>query len=741
MNNIILGGGVPAWLVWGIAVVALIFLLQQFFFLKKQLNLNKSLVLTLLRTGVYAALLFFLLGPASILEKTTSLRRPLVVLTDTSQSMALPSDQAGRSRLDTAREILSSPGLRERLARRYDLKFYQFGNGAAPLDPADIAGLQAQGQASQLFAALREVSALEKDAAGIVVLSDGIVNTDLPAAEATPNKPAFTVGLGQPKDFTDLRIKDVRAPELAFRGREIKIDFTIEAHGLRGTTVPLYFNLGRNLISTNPIEIDRDIFEEQLTLNYTPREIGSHGFSLTLPIQPNEKIQRNNTNEFRMDVRRDKIRVLTLSGSPSWNYRFLRLALKQDPFLDLVSFVFLRTPDDIVDVSENELSLIPFPLDEIFLEELKNFDVLILDDFSHRSYFNALYLESVRDFVRNGGGIGMFGGTRAFDGGGYWDSPLGEILPVTLDGRGDFQTNLAVRASLTPAGKSHPITRIFADPSANEEAWSALPPLTTLNEIAQPRGEVLLSGTTGGRTSPLLAIGKSSKGRTLAFMSDDLWRWNFDAVGRRQNPQIHLKLIRHSVRWLAQEPAFGQVQIIAVGGSRRPGEEVEFRVRVLKDDYTPAENPDLQVTVTGPEGETFPLETTVTEQPGDYRTEFTPSREGAYSIEAQAAVSGSVLGKSAANFLVALPSGETEDGRPRYELLESLAANTGGLFASQGELSSRHWADFESKMEEALPSTIVARSRVALWNSPIVFGIIVLLLASEWWLRRTWGLV
>ena len=63
-----------------------------------------------------------------------------------------------------------------------------------------------------------------------------------------------------------------------------------------------------------------------------------------------------------MEVRRDKIRVLTLSGSPSWNYRFLRFALKQDPFLELVSFVFLRTPSDVVDVRENELSPDPpFP--------------------------------------------------------------------------------------------------------------------------------------------------------------------------------------------------------------------------------------------------------------------------------------------------------------------------------------------------------------------------------------------
>ncbi len=101
------------------------------------------------------------------------------------------------------------------------------------------------------------------------------------------------------------------------------------------------------------------------------------------------------SQRIQIDVQRDKIRVLTLSGSPAWNYRFLRMAMKQDPLIELVSFVFLRTPTDSVDVPENQLSLIPFPIDDIFLEELKNFDVVVLDDFSHRSYFNPVYLERV----------------------------------------------------------------------------------------------------------------------------------------------------------------------------------------------------------------------------------------------------------------------------------------------------------------------------------------------------------
>ncbi|MCY4438914.1 MAG: hypothetical protein OXE53_01695, partial [Deltaproteobacteria bacterium] len=365
ISDIVLGGGVPAWLAAVLALAAAGFLVYQFRFLHRSLGPGKASLLTLLRGLVYALLLLFLLGPTRTVEEDTSLRRPLVVLLDTSESMGLSSGQDDTSRLDAAREVLAAPGLTLGLAQTYDLKLYGFDRETTPRGIEGFADAAPAGDASRLFEALGRVHENEPDAAGVIVVSDGIV-TPAEALDAFSGhpKPVFAVGVGQAEGFRDLRIAGLRAPELAFRGRAIAIDFTIQAYGMAGVQVPLYFNLGRNLISTHPITIDRDAYENRVTLNYTPRELGAHGFTLTLPEQGGESIAGNNRKAFRMEVRRDKIRVLTLSGSPSWNYRFLRFALKQDPFLELVSFVFLRTPNDVVDVRENELSLIPFPIDE-----------------------------------------------------------------------------------------------------------------------------------------------------------------------------------------------------------------------------------------------------------------------------------------------------------------------------------------------------------------------------------------
>ena len=521
------------------------------------------------------------------------------------------------------------------------------------------------------------------------------------------------------------------------------MDFTVEAYGLEGKEVPLYFTRGRNLISTRSITIDRDPYKEKVTLTYTPKEIGPHSFSLRLPSQKREQITQNNQKDFKIDVQRDKIRVLTLSGSPSWNYRFLRRALKQDPFIDLISFVFLRTPTDAVDVPESQLSLIPFPIDEI-LKELENFDLILFDNFSHRSYFNTTYLEKIREFVEEGGGFAMLGGIRSFDSGGYFDSPLQGLLPVELDGKGDYQMNTTLRASLASAGEAHPITRIFPDPKANEEAWKKVPSVTTFNRVAGPKGEVLLwaARDNASRGWPLLTVEKFGKGRTLALLSDDLWRWNFIAVGEKVSSQIHQRLIRQAVRWLAKESLFEQVQIVSMEGSKIPGEQVEFRVRVLKDDFTPAPQGAIRLRVTGPDGEQIPLEAVPAGSvEGEYSAVFTPTKEGTYELAAEGELSGKLLGKDMKNFVVSFARAETEDGLPRVDLLTRIAEISQGDTLPVSQWSDKSWGQIIAKLKSRSPSEIIERRETPLWSSPWILALILLLLGFEWWQRRSWGLI
>jgi uncharacterized membrane protein len=745
MGELFFVGGLAWWVVAAIAVGALAAIVYQIRGLKQRLGARRAALLTAVRGAVYALLIFFLLSPGLVEKRVTKLRRPLNLLIDTSGSMALPGP-SGKSRIDLVKEKLlgGQEPLIQKLARDYDLRVYQFNTVLEPVAPSALSQLSASGKGTRLMEILRETSRDAGSEAAIMLVSDGIANGENKTANdsASLPVPVIAVGVGESRGFVDLRIADLTAPDFAFRNREFKLDLTIEAYGLAGKTVPLYFNRGKNLVASRSVRIDRDVFEQRVTLGYTPKEIGALGFTVSVPPQTGEQIADNNQKEFKVEVQRDKLRVLTLSGSPAWNYRFLRMALKQDPFIDLVSFVFLRTPTDVVDVPDNQLSLIPFPIDEIFLEELKNFDVVFLDDFSYRSYFNAMYLERVRDFVRDGGGLAMLGGFRSFDSGGYADSALREVLPVELDGKGKYQSDARARGVLTASGKAHPITRLLADPQANEEAWKKMPPLQSFNQVLRGKGETLLQAALDGAGGgpPLLTVGRFGKGRTLALMSDDVWRWSFGAVGARESPQNHLKLIRHAVRWLAQEPMFEQVQIRSIAGSRAPGQKSEFRIQVLNDDFTPAAHANLKIGVTGAEGEQSRVEA-VEEADGEYRADFTPAREGAYRIEAEAELGGKALGKDRKNFTVAFPYAEAEDGRPRPELLQQIAEASRGEFVPISELDAKTLERVAAKLDRLAPSEIVERLEIPLWSTLTTFSIILVLLSSEWWLRRKWGLI
>jgi uncharacterized membrane protein len=753
MKDLYLVGSLPWWVIGLCAVAVVALLILQFVQLRQRLSLRPSLFLVGLRACVYAVLLFFLFAPALIETRQTKLRRPLTILVDSSQSMNFPNSakpDAGanpsQSRLDLVKAKLAAGAqpLIETLSREYDVRLFRFGANLEPMAPAALAGLAAQDQGTRLIEVLQAAAKEANQQSGILVFSDGISNGERQTLEKLPpfSVPVFTVGLGEADGFTDLRIADVKAPEFAFRGREFKLDLTVRASGLKGKTVPLYFNRGRNLITSRSVQIDTDSFEQKLTLSFTPRDLGTHSFSLVLPVQTGEHISQNNQKEFKIDVHRDKLRVLTLSGAPAWNYRFLRMALKQDPLIDLVSFVFLRTPTDSVDVPDSRLSLIPFPIDDLFLDELKNFDVVVLDDFSHRSYFNPIYLERVRDFVRDGGGLAMFGGVRGFDSGGYGESALKEALPVELDGKGAYRNGGSLRPALTAAGKAHPITRLLANPRRNEETWGRMPPLTAYNQVRAARGETLLtvSGEDTGGALPLLTVGRFGKGRTLALMSDETWRWNFIAAGNRETPQNHLKLIRQSVRWLAQEPSFEQVQIRPIPLAQ-PGEKIGIKLRVLNDDFTPARQASVQLRVFGPDGEAVIISAAADAEEGEFTGDYTPVKEGTYRVEAEAAAAGKPLGKDRAGFSVAYPYGENEDGKPRLELLKQIAETSAGEYFSIADWNEKSLEVIAARLEKHAPSSIVEQRQTKLWSTLWPFAIVLMLLSIEWWMRRKWGMV
>jgi hypothetical protein len=143
----------------------------------------------------------------------------------------------------------------------------------------------------------------------------------------------------------------------------------------------------------------------------------------------------------------------------------------------------------------------------------------------------------------------------------------------------------------------------------------------------------------------------------------------------------------------------------------------------------------------GPDGDPVIVSSTADNEEGEYTGDFTPTKDGSYRVEAEATLAGKALGKDNTSFSIAFPYGESDDGRPRPDLLKKIAETSHGAFFSINDWNEKTFDQIETKLESQTPSQIVERRQTRLWSTFWPFALVLVLLGVEWWMRRTWGLI
>ena len=292
-------------------------------------------------------------------------------------------------------------------------------------------------------------------------------------------------------------------------------------------------------------------------------------FRISTPVLAGEALTSNNEQSFTLKVIRDRVRVLHLSGRPSWDERFLRAMLRRDPNVDLVSFFILRTETDEQPWNRNDLSLIPFPTYEIFEEQLRSFDLVIFQNFNYAPYGVEPFLPNVRDYVEGGGALAMVGGDLSFASGGYGATALRDVLPVELpptpphaDGRERRRSDdRHVPAAADGRGAHAPGDVAGARPARERAALGEAAAARGHQPVprARPGATTLLAHPTlksaDGKPAPVLVAGDAGKGRTLALLTDSAWHWGFLAAGEGDDGRAFQRFWENAIRWLVRDPA------------------------------------------------------------------------------------------------------------------------------------------------------------------------------------------
>jgi len=171
-------------------------------------------------------------------------------------------------------------------------------------------------------------------------------------------------------------------------------------------------------------------------------------------------------------------------------------------------------------------------------------------------FFSAEDTQNLYDFVsRRGGGLLMLGGRRSLGDGGYRESLLADLAPVTL-APSSTPTFLREegRATLTAYGLDHPMLQLGTDAAKTAARWKLLPPLGDYQRTGEPKpGAVVLATVTPiteRGSFPLVVTQRFGRGRTMMFATGSSWRWRMEMDHQDDS---HQRLWRQMLRWVVEE--------------------------------------------------------------------------------------------------------------------------------------------------------------------------------------------
>lgn len=579
---------------------------------------------------------------------------------------------------------------------------------------------------------------------GVVVVTDGLDRGQLrrtlresPDATLPPLPGPLTIyQVGEATLLGDLAIDDVLTGGFGF----LRTPFTLTARvrGEPGASVPVTLTREGRLVGSRSVVLDAQGLAET-SFEVTPTSVGRFSWEVSVPTPEDDAVPGNNTWPVVIRVVRDRTRVLQVSGSPSFDQKFLRLFLKEDPSVDLVSFFILRTRQDFgAGWDPDELSLIEFPYERLFSEDLGTFDLVILQNFNYRPYFESRdteLLENMASYVREGGALVITGGDRSFDLGDYQNTALAAVLPLELGLTGVKTDEARFRPTLTAAGLAHPITRLAGDPEETAAIWGRLPEMDGLNLSLGPKSDaaVLLEHPTvrlaNGRPMPVLAVREVERGRTMALAVDASWRWSFSEAATGHGNQSYLRFWKNAMRWLVADPADRRVVVTPSRENVLLGDEVRLVMKVRDAGYAPVAGAVLDVVIHGPSGEALRTSVT-TDSAGEASLPFAATERGAHRVEASAGGAAGDRGDSV--FAVSTRDPELAEIVPDAAFLKALAGRYGGAWHAPGDESA-------PLIDESAGRDVVDRKETPLGDAPLLALLAGGLAGVAWWLRRRAG--
>ena len=764
------------WVTLLFAVFAVVFVVGIYLRENRESPAPLRMVLAAIRLALVLIVLFMLAQYALSFQRTGL--PYLVVLVDDSLSMttidryeeevgarlAERIEGAGYeqlSRWNLVRTLLveREGALPDALRRDYRLRLY-FVTGARPvrgegLDELieEFRSLEPSGESTRLGTAVRAVlDDLRGTApAAVVILSDGI-NTDGPdlsdAATYARSKgvPLFTVGLGDERPVRDLELADLLVDDVVFVGDVVNFEFQLSGTGFAGREVEIVLRDRDKpgVLASIRATVGSDARPQRLRLPYRPNEVGKFRYVVEVTALEGEREVDNNRQERTVTVSDQRIRVLLVWGYPSYEYRYLANMLQRDASIELNTVLQSADPEH---AEQSAAALRGFPVRR---DELFEYNVIVLGDVDPAE-LSASMMQNLVDFVYNQESPGAPGGGGAlvciagpeYMPSAYRDTPLEPLLPVELGSLGVAEPEAEAAEGFvlrpTELGLESSQMQLGDTRKETEEIWEKLPPVYWYVSTPQVKpGALVLAEHPDdtdreGARPPLISMQYVGAGKVLFHATDETWRWRW-----RVGDVFFARYWVQTIRFLSRvKLAEGDSSAVLTSDRReyQRGESVHLRVKFGDERLAPAADDGVTVRVEhqGHKTRQIKLRRSAVAR-GVFQGRLTKPAAGSY--HAWVAIPMLEGQTPSVDFQVVAPPGEFKRVEMDAAEMKRAAHRTRGRFYTffeADQLSDDLPAGRQVPIESLPPEP--------LWNTWPVLLLFLLLLATEWVLRKLGGMV
>lgn len=660
-------------------------------------NLDRKLHygLTALRIIVVTTIAWLIFAP---LIKTVNytLDKPVIII---GQDNSLSAGQIKAAGFDQKQYEKNLEKLRDKLTGKYEVKTSNFGDQVA--DGFDFKNQGKSTDASAFFQKIRD-EYINRNVGAVVLATDGIFNhggNPLYSVNQI-NAPIYTIALGDSIPKRDVLISNVNYNNIVYLDDDFTVEIQVQAFQSGGESTSLTVNQNGAKIEQQKILINGSTFNKTIPVKIHVGKTGIQKYTIQLGALQNEITTRNNVQTFYVEVIDGRQKVLLAAAAPHPDLGVLKEAISLNKHYEAK----LALADDLNTTDPSKFDLIVLyqlpdvqNISSVFLKKLNSLKKPIWYIVGAQSSVNAF--NQIQNQVN-------------------LSSANGSVQEVYADFAGGFTS--------------------FNLPDNDKKQVSSFDPLLSpFGRLTVNAGATPVLNQRIGKVStqqPLLFFANENGLKTGYLMGEGLWRWKL-AEAENEAPQSVLNdLISKTVQYLSVKDDKRRFKVFTSKSAYDENETIQFNSTLYNDSYQPVNESEVNLEVKNEAGKVFNYVFSKTENA--YQLDAGNMPAGNYSYLANTELGGKKFTATGSFYVNALIA-EFQQTTANHQLLNTMSKQSNGKLFMPDKLLKI--ADEIVKNENIKTISYEDRKYDELINMKWLFGLILILLGTEWFLRKRNG--